>query len=197
MGKTGSKEIRQPTTGETPPRTWGRRLQPVKRRITLRNTPTHVGKTNRQNPWCRLHRKHPHARGEDEGVDFDLELTGETPPRTWGRLMRPPCAIVDSRNTPTHVGKTLRLLRGDKGSRKHPHARGEDWRGAGGVVRMPGNTPTHVGKTGKDRENARTHRKHPHARGEDRSSSIWSAVHCRNTPTHVGKTRHKSAGRIS
>ena len=91
---------------ETPPRTWGRRVLFLSGGNSLRNTPTHVGKTGPRRRRRQGRRKHPHARGEDSSI-VSVGLTSmETPPRTWGRPSR--CA---SRVTPP---------------RKHPHARGED-----------------------------------------------------------------------
>ena len=50
----------------------------------------------------------------------------ETPPRAWGRPVRP-AAVVDAvGNTPTCVGKTFRRYYWNINGRKHPHVRGED-----------------------------------------------------------------------
>ena len=54
---------------------------------------------------------------------------GETPPRTWGRLTRAEQKAFNRRNTPTHVGKTLDAKDAPAEGWKHPHARGEDYRG--------------------------------------------------------------------
>ena len=111
---------------ETPPRAWGR---PRARCIGAGwpgNTPTGVGKT----PHAALRRgsgrKHPHGRGEDCGRLRAVRHPGETPPRAWGRLA--PCGAGgrDRRNTPTGVGKTLRLMSSAARCQKHPHGRGED-----------------------------------------------------------------------
>ena len=50
---------------ETPPRTWGRLTHSPSNSRRLRNTPTHVGKTEAFDLLCVVWRKHPHARGED------------------------------------------------------------------------------------------------------------------------------------
>ena len=72
------------------------------------NTPTHVGKTLFRPQDVPREEKHPHARGEDFAVVRVCQPTEETPPRTWGRHP----AVTDAgdalRNTPTHVGKTLK-----------------------------------------------------------------------------------------
>ena len=91
------------------------------------------------------------------------------------------------RNTPTHVGKTMKHGGAFAVGKKPPHARGEDrlalpsvlwaaetpprtWgRPIEAVVKgaVFGNTPTHVGKTNRKSETTRRLQKHPHARGED------------------------------
>ena len=50
---------------ETPPRTWGRQERVNIRPSSLRNTPTHVGKTGTGGAALLPLQKHPHARGED------------------------------------------------------------------------------------------------------------------------------------
>jgi len=59
-------------------------------------------------------------------VSIALARAPETPLRTWGKLREIYRKVGESRNTPTHVGKTQQGERAD--------------------TRM-GNTPTHVGKT--------------------------------------------------
>ena len=53
---------------ETPPRAWGRLGQNGAGKSRDRNTPTSVGKTGRGALRCDPRRKHPHERGEDQGV---------------------------------------------------------------------------------------------------------------------------------
>ena len=77
------------SASETPPRTWGRRKWPQWRRLEVRNTPTHVGKTDIRLLLDARQEKHPHARGEDVGRKRGAVRLGETPPRTWGRLINP------------------------------------------------------------------------------------------------------------
>ena len=50
---------------ETPPRTWGRLSRKTRGGKKCRNTPTHVGKTNKSRLKRAFKKKHPHARGED------------------------------------------------------------------------------------------------------------------------------------
>ena len=95
---------------ETPPRTWGRLELDALDELVVGNTPTHVGKTSEGNRTAIRSGKHPHARGEDIlGHDADPVLL-ETPPRTWGRPDRLNWLIDEGRNTPTHVGKTIRSI---------------------------------------------------------------------------------------
>ena len=175
------------TIMETPPRTWGRRPRHEQLPCLLRNTPTHVGKTDAQ-PAGRLKAgKHPHARGEDVRRPEKMKSEPETPPRTWGRRSGRSGSTTRKGNTPTHVGKTLEIFSPCHSARKHPHARGEDVRAisiagvkietpprtwgrrieCSGPDGEPRNTPTHVGKTDLTRSYLDTLRKHPHARGED------------------------------
>ena len=153
----------------------------------MRNTPTHVGKTDRRNRLRREDKKHPHARGEDQQpVLFPLPFS-ETPPRTWGRLDHGLTPCIHCGNTPTHVGKTGAGRPHGAYPWKHPHARGEDLIGHKTVKikretpprtwgRLDhgltpcihcGNTPTHVGKTDESPNGMLGQEKHPHARGED------------------------------
>ena len=111
---------------ETPPRTWGRPTSRAYPRHGRRNTPTHVGKTKRKVKKDKKSRKHPHARGEDPLSAPRIRARLETPPRTWGRLIRKVDAPHTEGNTPTHVGKTLFASSSVPKKRKHPHARGED-----------------------------------------------------------------------
>ena len=137
-----------------------------------------------------------------------IRYSTETPPRTWGRLYCPDDCSPDSRNTPTHVGKT-RLQHSTLNSSTETPPRTWGRRGTfQKVADGGGNTPTHVGKTSSFLLRTSPCRKHPHARGEDFLSPAasfilvetpprtWGRpgrnrgerdVH-RNTPTHVGKT---------
>ena len=119
---------------ETPPRTWGRRIDIFVDAVSIGNTPTHVGKTS----LCKRNRavdgKHPHARGEDRLVICATPSIGETPPRTWGRLSLSAAFMAARRNTPTHVGKTYVQALSACLMAKHPHARGEDLEDPFGVA---------------------------------------------------------------
>ena len=116
----------EPFPPETPPRTWGRPGLTKRAGWTLRNTPTHVGKTARCPGLLLRQEKHPHARGEDINISAYSHIHLETPPRTWGRHCHLNCLKKSVRNTPTHVGKTLFSGKPEPVHQKHPHARGED-----------------------------------------------------------------------
>jgi len=155
-------------SAETPPRTWGKRICVINREWPHRNTPTHVGKTH-STCAAQIHlEKHPHARGENREVVIQATLIMETPPRTWGKPLPGFLWLSVSRNTPTHVGKTMvRIINGEKQS-KHPHARGENTCFQSQAILSQETPPRTWGKL-------------PERRGNRR---VW-----RNTPTHVGKTR--------
>ena len=55
-------------------------------------------------------RKHPHARGEDSYRSVCRLTNSETPPRTWGRPVDDFSPEDIDRNTPTHVGKTMKKV---------------------------------------------------------------------------------------
>ena len=86
-----------------------------------------MGKTNHAATSVFLNQKHPHVRGEDaftpilklpdakhphvRGEDVDgraaTRSMEETPPRAWGRHLKPKGISDMKGNTPTCVGKTL------------------------------------------------------------------------------------------
>ena len=110
-------------------------------------------------------------------------------------------------NTPTHVGKTNITSVSPRRIKKHPHARGEDYRlevdrrdkketpprtwgrqrQVGDVEGVPGNTPTHVGKTKKNGRGRPESQKHPHARGEDSGCGYASAGNGETPPRTWGR----------
>ncbi len=153
---------------ETPPRAWGRRSLHGCDDVRRGNTPTCVGKTQRQARPVGGLRKHPHVRGEDSKRARSAAKAMETPPRAWGRHCSLGAKHTTSGNTPTCVGKTTKQGLEDQHVKKHPHVRGEDgsfYAGAHRPEETPprawgrrallglqggklGNTPTCVGKTG-------------------------------------------------
>ena len=111
---------------ETPPRAWGRRLPFFVLAIVIRNTPTGVGKTTIHPDRYTAEQKHPHGRGEDNGIAPAAYAKLETPPRAWGRRYNSRDAGIRRRNTPTGVGKTSPVGLTLIAYQKHPHGRGED-----------------------------------------------------------------------
>src|SRR5947208_2403642 len=110
----------------SPPRTWGSLPAPPMPAGFLRFTPTHVGKTATPCDPRPPPTVHPHARGEDSfRMDSAIPQYG-SPPRTWGRRLRPVHCHHPHRFTPTHVGKTAASVSSSTAITVHPHARGED-----------------------------------------------------------------------
>ena len=162
--------------------------------MTLRNTPTVVGKTHFTPVVI------PNAR--------------ETPPRSWGRRRIKANADGCHRNTPTVVGKTVSitcfLLRGVK----HPHGRGEDGKRlaidsafvetpprswgrhgeAGHINDFLRNTPTVVGKTSRHGTKNYQMGKHPHGRGEDRERPYLALTLLETPPRSWGRLRKMQPG---
>ena len=152
---------------ETPPRMWGRQTVKMAAGMSLRNTPTHVGKTRHKIRAGIICKKHPHACGED-GSQFALRaFLLETPPRMWGRLNLQSTCEHHFRNTPTHVGKTSHQAAPQCCAQKHPHACGEDTHLYRNHFRLLETPPRMWGR---------------HGWYSDRKQTT------RNTPTHVGKT---------
>ena len=172
---------------ETPPRAWGRRPQHRDMDRRPGNTPTSVGKTWPACGASRWSKKHPHERGEDTDAPVEDNGVTETPPRAWGRLSRLLMWRSVMGNTPTSVGKTESRRNQINIGRKHPHERGEDREGLGGLTckretpprawgrlksedeswKIDRNTPTSVGKTPVVCCRTAQGQKHPHERGED------------------------------
>ena len=113
----------------------------------------------------------------------------------------------DTRNTPTHVGKTHGGVPRQEHEKKHPHARGEDSSPASGLPQRretpprtwgrlfrafspkfsKRNTPTHVGKTFGLSFSFLHFWKHPHARGEDYLTASISSVLMEAPPRTWGR----------
>ena len=128
---------------EPPPHAWGRRKHRTSDLQEARNTPTCVGKTTLPDIRLKCPEKHPHMRGEDEGLVHTPARNRETPPHAWGRPPKKRINHVHFRNTPTCVGKTQRAKRVDRQPEKHPHMRGEDHRDSAGRGRGT-ETPPHA-----------------------------------------------------
>ncbi len=157
-----------------------------------------------------INQKHPHGRGEDNGLGREMSKAGETPPRAWGRQLYGCRTQRLKRNTPTGVGKTREYHIAFFDVKKHPHGRGEDllllchclllwetppraWgRQARDIccIHQSRNTPTGVGKTGIFGLEQMIQRKHPHGRGEDEPNGRRLAGTLETPPRAWGRPGH-------
>ena len=96
--------VHQPDS-ETPPRAWGRAHFLKCFCLSVRNTPTGVGKRAFRWRTVFFSRKHPHVRGEDLRSSSRPIFSSETPPRAWGRGVADCLGGQLIGNTPTGVGK--------------------------------------------------------------------------------------------
>ena len=72
-----------------------------------RNTSTDVEKTPSLIPKQGKNKKHLHGRGEDDALYVTANRSGETPPRTWRRLLDGVKDQARLGNTSTDVEKTV------------------------------------------------------------------------------------------
>ena len=110
----------------TPPRAWGGPSTLDPERPDGRNTPTGVGRTRPLREWTRPSSEHPHGRGEDRVRRSDSPPSIGTPPRAWGGPVPGRLGLLEVRNTPTGVGRTLMSTWTSSAATEHPHGRGED-----------------------------------------------------------------------
>ena len=116
------------TATGTPPRVWGKLIQPNPRVRWSRYTPTRVGKTLHPDKLDQPDQVHPHACGENGERIAGAYLIAGTPPRVWGKPLMPTYDGVIGRYTPTRVGKTFIRSGIFFGTQVHPHACGENSR---------------------------------------------------------------------
>ncbi len=152
---------------ETPPRAWGRAASETCQGRRSGNTPTGVGKSNREMGQKLPDQKHPHGRGEEAHDRNHPPFFRETPPRAWGRALSPSLPSVLLRNTPTGVGKRAQRLPDRCQREKHPHGRGEELRSSAGVPCQLETPPRAWGRV---------------------TPGFPSTSTRRNTPTGVGKS---------
>ncbi len=85
-GEDGNRLAEDDFSKETPPRAWGGLSAQLENVARVRNTPTCVGRTSRDELRHPCERKHPHVRGEDVPMNTFSVSKKETPPRAWGGL---------------------------------------------------------------------------------------------------------------
>ena len=74
----------------SPPRAWGKRFESGWGRLSVRFTPTRVGKTSPIRISRKVYPVHPHARGENVAPLPGWGAKYGSPPRAWGKRPRPP-----------------------------------------------------------------------------------------------------------
>ena len=176
--------------GGPSPRGWGEHGRARLVQSRKRTIPTRVGRTATFFFVRTLSTDHPHAGGENFGIQ-GLHSWGSGPsPRGWGErwsFMRP---VRSARTIPTRVGRTerrrcRRCIRTD-----HPHAGGENSAASVGAGCASGPSPrgwgelctkqrspkqhrtipTRVGRTLRTQRGCRGGTDHPHAGGENVST---------------------------
>jgi len=100
--------IMQPSVNRrgSPPRVWGKHIRRVAFPLSSRFTPTRVGKTKFAARSQAVASVHPHACGENSPHPGPARSLDGSPPRVWGKLLLPFLERLESRFTPTRVGKT-------------------------------------------------------------------------------------------
>ena len=195
------------TPSGSPPRVWGRRHVRGALQAQGRFTPTCVGKTPAPAVTRRTRAVHPHVCGEDCYGGIGGGRTDGSPPRVWGRPVRPELPRDFRRFTPTCVGKTGCPGRPAAARAVHPHVCGEDSSALIAISaangspprvwgrpeefpapgRAPRFTPTCVGKTGDEGGLAGILPVHPHVCGEDCGSRLASRSCCGSPPRVWGR----------
>ncbi len=181
-----TKAALPPTVG-SPPRVWGRQLIARGAARAYRFTPTRVGTTSLRKSVNQISAVHPHACGDDGGRLRRAAFPRGSPPRVWGRLSAVILSREARRFTPTRVGTTSAPSPSTLAATVHPHACGDDRRGAEKRILLVGSpprvwgrplgpvclrllprfTPTRVGTTVYRRTRNIILPVHPHACGDD------------------------------
>ena len=91
------------------PRMWEKRSYTLQQHLFCGNTPTCVGKRN--NPYISALgvKEHSHVCGKNIWENWGFFLCMGTLPRMWEKRIIRILPPVRDRNTPTYVGKTLRI----------------------------------------------------------------------------------------
>ena len=115
------------TTGMigTSPRGWGEVTEDERLDKEVRNIPTRVGRSDRQEYEERTNPEHPHAGGEKAEVSCATRVSNGTSPRGWGEASRPGRSGRCPRNIPTRVGRSGGGTAPTAATTEHPHAGGE------------------------------------------------------------------------
>jgi len=173
--------------GGSPPLAWGRGSARPCLRVSVRITPTRVGKRGAAGSSRWRTADHPHSRGEEGRPIGDAGDSPGSPPLAWGRGVGHQRQRPQRRITPTRVGKSGGRGRSTCRATDHPHSRGEEairatmrvafggspplaWgRGLVGGHRVPPGriTPTRVGKSRCRGRATAPAPDHPHSRGEE------------------------------
>ena len=186
---------------------WGQRKLPNRNSSQTRNTPTCVGKTTDIAESAMPSAEHPHVCGENDYAREFAEAVDGTPPRVWGKRDEVGVELLQSRNTPTCVGKTCAHANGIRPDEEHPHVCGENMSLTKTYVASYGtpprvwgklawfdsacarnrNTPTCVGKTLFDAMLAKIVKEHPHVCGENCPRISYSPLRQGTPPRVWGK----------
>ena len=133
----------------SPPRVWGNRWFPSRRRRCVRFTPTRVGKSAVPTPGAGTYSVHPHACGEIAAAKILRCSARGSPPRVWGNLAAE-CRIQRlDRFTPTRVGKSASPPGRVPGQTVHPHACGEIVEPSDNLIWYSGSPPRVWGNRGR------------------------------------------------
>ncbi len=106
-----------------------------------RFTPTPVGTIGQR---ARSHRPpavHPHARGDNSIAGAQDLIKHGSPPRPWGQWWAAVAGCHPARFTPTPVGTMLLGKVKKLCYAVHPHARGDNQAGDGGIALLGGSPP--------------------------------------------------------
>ena len=139
------------------------------RRLTLRITPAHAGKTGFLVVAAHGSKDHPRACGEnDEDIRAVVAEWG-SPPRMRGKRRQNPSGLPCRRITPAHAGKTIYGAIMGSVAKDHPRACGENLVPSLFLVKSQGSPPRMRGKP---------------------AFIVITFFTFRITPAHAGKTQH-------
>ena len=114
------------STAGSPPRAWGQLLPRSAQIEAARFTPTGVGTISARGKSRWRATVHPHGRGDNKSVVFEIANARGSPPRAWGQLTGDAQTPVPARFTPTGVGTIAYQLMLPSRVSVHPHGRGDN-----------------------------------------------------------------------